>query len=153
MKYVLMSILFIGFSAHADLYRWVDRETGSVRFSNTPPPWFGDPEKERGAPAVEVIPYRGPGAPPRSAAAPEVSPQAGSKTELERRWRNALQQVTAIAERPDIDRLVPQLQEAVRTAEALSAELNRIDPGGAAARERETQGVMERIRRGLQAAR
>jgi len=152
MKYSLLAALFLTFPASADLYRWIDRESGSVKFSNTPPPWFGDPERERGAPAVEVIPSRGPGTPPKPAA-PEVSPQAGSKTELERRWRNALQQVTAIAERPDIDRLMPQLQEAVRTAEALSAELNRIDPGGAAAREREVQGTLERIRRGLQAAR
>jgi len=243
MKYVLMSILFIGFSAHADLYRWVDRETGSVRFSNTPPPWFGDPEKERGAPAVEVIPYRGPGAPPRSAATPEVSPATarqvtnletrwaslvrffaalppttdfrragtglrqqieayqGLSAELDRldpagtprrraqeagifetlrrgleaqlnpkppaqpaaelvpppqaeaRWRQALQQVTAIAERPEPARSMPELQDALRTLEALHVELNKLDPNGAAAREREVQATLERVRRSFQAAR
>ena len=149
MKYSLLAALFLTFPASADLYRWIDRESGSVKFSNTPPPWFGDPERQRGAPAVEVIPYRGSGAPPKPAA-PDAAPARAS---LEAGWRKALQQVTAIAERPDIDRLVPQLQEAVRTAEALSAELNRIDPSGAAAREREVQGTLERIRRGLQAAR
>jgi hypothetical protein len=59
------------FPAHADLYRWIDRETGSVKFSSTPPPWYGDPEKQKNAPAVEVIPYRAPGAPAKPA--PEVA--------------------------------------------------------------------------------
>lgn len=40
----------------ADLYRWVDPETGSVKFSSYLPPWFGDAPKERRAPKVEVIP-------------------------------------------------------------------------------------------------
>jgi hypothetical protein len=44
--------------AAADLYRWVDPDTGSIKFSNYPPPWFGDPAKERRAPKVEVIPER-----------------------------------------------------------------------------------------------
>jgi len=149
MKYSLLAALFLTFPASADLYRWIDRESGSVKFSSTPPPWFGDPERERGAPAVEVIPYRGSGAPPKPAA-PDAAPARAS---LEAGWRKALQQMTAIAERPEPERNMAQLQEALGAAEAFRAELNRIDPGGAAARERETQGVMERIRRGLQAAR
>ena len=42
----------------ADLYRWVDPETGSVKFSSYPPPWHGDAAKERRAPKVEHIPAR-----------------------------------------------------------------------------------------------
>lgn len=45
--------------AAADLYRWVDPDTGSVKFSSYPPPWYGDPAMERRAPKVEVIPERG----------------------------------------------------------------------------------------------
>jgi hypothetical protein len=44
--------------AAADLYRWVDPETGSVKFSSYPPPWYGDEAKERRAPKVEVIPSK-----------------------------------------------------------------------------------------------
>jgi len=44
--------------AAADLYRWVDPATGSVKFSSYPPPWFGDPAQARRAPKVEVIPER-----------------------------------------------------------------------------------------------
>jgi len=47
MKYSLLAALFLTFPASADLYRWIDRESGSVKFSNTPPPWFGDPEREQ----------------------------------------------------------------------------------------------------------
>jgi hypothetical protein len=42
--------------AAADLYRWVDPETGSVKFSSYPPPWYGDAAKQRRAPKVDLIP-------------------------------------------------------------------------------------------------
>ncbi len=45
--------------AAADLYRWVEPESGSIKFSSYPPPWYGDPVKQRRAPKVEVIPERG----------------------------------------------------------------------------------------------
>jgi hypothetical protein len=57
--------------AHADLYRWVDRETGNVKFSNSPPPWFGDAEKQRTSPPVEVIRFGGPAAAKPAPAKPE----------------------------------------------------------------------------------
>jgi hypothetical protein len=59
----LIFVLVSGWSATAaaDLYRWVDPETGSVKFSSYPPPWYGDEAKERRAPKVEHIPPRGPG--------------------------------------------------------------------------------------------
>jgi hypothetical protein len=41
--------------ALADLYRWVDPETGTVKFSSYPPPWFNDAAKQGRAPKVEVI--------------------------------------------------------------------------------------------------
>jgi hypothetical protein len=51
---VLISLWAI--PAAADLYRWVDPETGSVKFSSYAPPWFGDAAKQKRAPKVEVIP-------------------------------------------------------------------------------------------------
>ena len=41
--------------ALADLYRWVDPETGTVKFSSYPPPWYNDPAQRGHAPKVEVI--------------------------------------------------------------------------------------------------
>jgi len=53
---ICMMLLFRAGPAAADLYRWVDPESGSVKFSSYPPPWYGDEAKQRHAPKVEVIP-------------------------------------------------------------------------------------------------
>ena len=55
---IVAALLWTG-TAAADLYRWVDPETGSVKLSSYPPPWYGDEARERRAPKVEVIPARG----------------------------------------------------------------------------------------------
>jgi hypothetical protein len=78
--------LFSG-PAAADLYRWVDPATGSVKFSNYPPPWYGDPEKERRAPKVEVIPDR------------SSAPSSGPKPEDEA--RKEAKPAAKTAARPD----------------------------------------------------
>ena len=59
----------------ADLYRWVDPETGSIKFSSYPPPWHGDPTQERRAPKVEVIPER--------SRAPSSGPKPDEEARLE----------------------------------------------------------------------
>src|SRR6185369_8651150 len=82
--------------AAADLYRWVDPETGSVKFSSYPPPWFGDPARERRAPKVEQIPAGKPSAageaappdgkePPRTAPEPRAKLQAPTSSAQEER--------------------------------------------------------------------
>src|SRR5262245_42455735 len=83
-------------SASADLYRWIDRETGTVKFSSYPPPWYGDPEKEARSPAVEVIPSK-PQARPITSAAPKPVPPAGAVAELEARFLAILQSLQSIA--------------------------------------------------------
>ena len=55
-----VAFLILCSAAHADLYRWVDPETGSVKISNTPPPWY----ERSGGPAVERVPYAPPAAKP-----------------------------------------------------------------------------------------
>jgi hypothetical protein len=64
--------------AIADLYRWVDPETGSVKFSSYPPPWYGKEQSAPRAPKVEVI------APMKSAPAfapePDADPAPAAKT-------------------------------------------------------------------------
>ena len=60
---LLLRRALVALPAHADLYRWVDPQTGSVKFSSYPPPWFGDQARELHAPATEVIVYQAPGAP------------------------------------------------------------------------------------------
>jgi hypothetical protein len=72
---LLLSLLFSG-AAMADLYRWVDPQSGSVKFSSLPPPWLGDAEREAVSPKVQVITGQPKPAPPagRSPAAGEKPP-------------------------------------------------------------------------------
>ena len=66
MKKLAFLLALLPLAAQADLYRWVDPETGSVKLSNYPPP-----------PAVaeraEIVPFRGVAAPApeEKAAAPK----------------------------------------------------------------------------------
>lgn len=60
--FVALAIGLAAAPASADLYRWVDPDTGSTKYSSYPPPWFGDPARERRAPKVEVIPTLAPAA-------------------------------------------------------------------------------------------
>ena len=93
--------------AAADLYRWVDPETGSVKFSSYPPPWFGDAAKEARAPKVEVIPAGGPApaiegtapdtnAPPKPLPEAGTKPQAPAKSSQEDRRKLLLKQIAAL---------------------------------------------------------
>jgi len=128
------------FSVHADLYRWVDPETGSVKFSSYPPPWFGDPAQERRAPKVEVIPERRPG---QSSAAEAAGGADGRGVEaLEAQRRALLQQFPQVVARgggPDA------MRKYVESYAALSEQLDRLDPARAELRRAELQAAMDRI--------
>lgn len=123
-------------SAAADLYRWVDPETGSVKFSNSPPPWFNDAAKQGRAPKVEVI------APARTAPAfeprPETerepaAPPAGDAPRADRRaalLKLLAQRVAAlIAAAPDAaERAFIELSEPLQELEQLDRQSKSISP-------------------------
>jgi hypothetical protein len=136
------------FPAHADLYRWIDRQTGSVKFSNTPPPWYGDPEKQRNAPAVELIPYRASAAPVKPAVN-EGAALARALAVLEGRWAELNRFFAALPATADFSR-AGGLRRQLETYVALSAELDRLDPAGAARRRAQDAGILERLRRELE---
>lgn len=151
MRIFLLLMALTALPAQADIYRWIDPESGSVKFSNVPPPWFGDPEKERRAPAVEVIQYRGPGAPAKPAAAPEKpSPAASMIATLEARWAGLMQFFATLPATTDFNRAGSGIQQQLEAYQALSAELDRLDPAGAQRRRAREAGVFETMRRGLE---
>ena len=47
MRFLALALVLLSFCVHAELYRWIDRASGSVKYSSTPPPWYGDAAKER----------------------------------------------------------------------------------------------------------
>jgi hypothetical protein len=152
MRYLVFFAMLVAFPVQADLYRWVDPQSGSVKFSSYPPPWFGDPDRERGAPAVEVIPYRGTGAPAKPVAAPEKpSPAASMIATLEARWAGLMQFFATLPATTDFNRAGSGIQQQLEAYQALSAELDRLDPAGAQRRRAQEAGVFETMRRGLEA--
>ena len=131
-------MLLAALPAHADLYRWVDPQSGSVKFSNSPPPWY---ESERG-PKVERIPYRVPGA---KAPEPEKPAAAASAIAfLEARWRETLRSLDDLAERGGDPAAVKRQLEA---HEVLTTELDRFDPGGRERRRAEQRSVLQRLQK------
>ena len=149
--------------AAGDLYRWVDPETGSVKFSSYPPPWYGKPELERRSPKVERIPAGqepppvqpeivkepAPEAAPRPAPAAGGSPPASDAAGLETVRKALLQRLAALQRREDFERAGQGLQQQLAAYQALVAELDRIDPKGAVARRAETQSLLEKLRAGM----
>lgn len=122
MRRFLALMLFVT-AAHADLYRWIDPETGSVKFSNVPP------ASQTG---VQVVPYRG------RAPLPE-KPGASGAADLEPRWRRLLGEISAAP--AGSPALPQQLQEFV----GVSTELDKADPAGAARRRGEAEAVLQRL--------
>jgi hypothetical protein len=144
LRLCLALALLLPFVTYADLFRWIDPETGSVKFSNSPPPWYGDPLRERNSPAVEVLPFRQAGK-PRSA-----DPGQGSSAValLQARRRELL----GALQRPDLQRGGENLQRQLEGLQAVSTELDRLDPKGAPERNLETQDALNKLRQRLEAA-
>ncbi len=131
--------------AQADLYRWIDPESGSVKLSSQPPT---DPRVN-----AEVLPYRAPTPPPKTpsaaaaAAKPAATPSGAPNVQaLEARWRELLNQLANA--RPEEVVRNPSLAE---TYEAARAELDQLDPNGAVRRQAVATRALERLREGLAA--
>ena len=131
-------------SVLADLYRWIDPETGSVKFSSYPPPWYGDPAQEARAPKVEHIPERAAGA----AADPGAVP-GNALDALEERRKRVMQQIATLPADPQ--RAGAGLKQHLEAYTAVIAEMDRLDPKGADRRRGEAQPLLERLIEGLRA--
>ena len=151
MRFLLLIAALAPSIAHADLYRWVDPQTGSVKFSSYPPPWFGDQATELRAPAVEVLVYRQPGAPKPAAEPPKTAATAGILAALETRLAGLAQSFSALPANTDFTRAGSGIQQQLEAYQAVAAELDRLDPAGAARRRQQEVGIVEKLRRGLEA--
>jgi|tagenome__1003787_1003787.scaffolds.fasta_scaffold20283672_2 hypothetical protein len=142
MRIALLLALVAG-SAHADLYRWVDPASGSVKFSSLPP---SDPRVEPG-----VVRYNAPALPPKPVA---VAPAASGPTaELESKWRTLLTELIGSLKRGDLAKGSDDLRQHLQAYEAVRSQLDRLDPAGAARRAAEAAVLVERLKQGATAAR
>ena len=124
---IALALLALATAAHADLYRWVDPQTGSVKFSSVAPP--------ASQPGVELLPYRGDAAP--------AKPASSARIALEQRWRELLEDIAHSTVASPAQS--PALQQQLRELAATSAELERLDPAGADRRRAEAQRALQRL--------
>ena len=155
-----LAILVAGFfwtgTAAADLYRWVDPESGSVKFSSYPPPWYSEEIQQRGMPKVERIASRSDA--PARRDEPEKARPTGIGQELskalevlEEKRKALMASFGSLPKGEDFSRAGEGLRQQVEAYDAISAELDRMDPKGAARRKAAAQPLMERIVEGLRA--
>jgi len=151
MRFLLLMATLATTPAYADLYRWVDPQTGSVKYSSYPPPWFGQPALELNAPATEVVVYRPPGAPKPAPAPAKPGAAASVLAALETRLAGLAQFFSALPSNTDFSRAGSGIQQQIEAYQAVAAELDRLDPAGAARRRQQEAGFIETLRRGLEA--
>ena len=147
MRPLLFPLFLWATAADADLYRWIDPESGSVKYSSVAPSWYGDGERQGRAPAVEVVPYAPTGVPARK---PEeaATPGRTAVAALEARWRAFLQAFSALTT-SDFENAGRGLGEQLRAYQAVVLELDRLDPAGAARRRAQEAPVMEKLEMAL----
>jgi hypothetical protein len=145
---LLLTSLFLGGVARADLYRWVDPDTGSVKYSSYPPPWYGDEAKQRGAPKVERIPAGSDRTAKPEAAAGGPQDAARNFEVPEAQRKAMLQQMPAIAARGGTAGGVPALQKQLEAFAAVSEQLDKLNPEGAVARRVEAEAVLQKLIKG-----
>ena len=119
---VLLTALLIAGArpAHADLYRWVDPHSGSVKYSSVPPP-----ASQAG---VQVIPSRA-----------HEAPASPGHDALELRWREVLAGISAAAPGS------PELEQRLTELAAVATALDRADPAGSQRRRAQAQAVLRRF--------
>jgi hypothetical protein len=137
MRSSFLAAALVALPVHADLYRWVDPASGSVKYSSVAPSWYGEP----GRPPVEVLPAQ-----PQAAAAKDKPVEAPAAA-LEARWRSYLQGFEAAAAGGDFERAARLIQGQMEAYQSVVAELDRADPGGKKRRLAEEQMVLEKLKR------
>ena len=139
----LLLLLLLPAAAHADLYRWVDPATGSIKFSNLPPDAGVD---------AQVVRYQGPVPPKPPAVSAKPPPVAQSEAPgvpaLEAQF-NALYAQLASAPPQSYRNADEKLRRQMQAYEALRAELDRLDPAGAPRRSAATLALVERLKQAL----
>jgi len=137
----LVLLAFVSLPAHADLYRWIDPQSGSVKLSSQPP---ADPDI-----AAQLVPFRAPAAPRQQSAVPQKSKPAATLAELEARWSQMLTQLSATAQ--NAGRSSQAWQQQLEAYEAVRVELDRLDPAGAVRRRNEAITILERLKQNFAA--
>ena len=132
--------------ALAELYRWRDPQTGTIKYSSYPPPWYGDESREASSPKVEVLGER------QGAGNAERKPTDGMAEKvaevirfMEQRREQLLSRMTVARASAGFDPGNPAFKADVQAYRAVTRELDKFDPKGAAARRKSDAQVFQNL--------
>jgi len=132
--------------ARAELYRWRDPQTGTIKYSTYPPPWYGDEAREATAPKVEVLGNPQPGAKERGTPADEMAEKVAEVIRyMEQRRGQLLARMTVARASAGFDPSDPSFQADLRAYRGVTRELDKFDAKGAAARRSADARVFENL--------
>lgn len=150
MRIVLLGALLAAFlgvacDAGADLYRWRDPQTGSIKYSSYPPPWYGDESRAASAPKVEVL--GGPSDGDAKAKAPDAMAEKVAEVIrfMEQRREQLLSRMTVARASAGFTPSNPAFRADVEAYRNVTRELDKFDPKGASARRRSDARVLENL--------
>lgn len=136
----------VAFDADAELYRWRDPHTGTIKYSSYPPPWYGDESRAASAPKVEVL---GGEKPAGGADAKASDPMAEKVAEvirfMEQRREQLLSRITVARASAGFSPTDPAFRADLEAYRNVTRELDKFDPKGAAARSKADARVFENL--------
>jgi hypothetical protein len=133
-------------SALAELYRWRDPQTGTIKYSSYPPPWYGDESREAGAPKVEVLGGGQPGGKESRTPADEMAAKVAEVIRfMEQRREQLLSRMTVARASAGFDPADPGFKADLQAYRAVTSELDKFDPNGATARRRTDARVFDNL--------
>ncbi len=132
-------------NALAELYRWRDPQTGTIKYSSYPPPWYGDESREASAPKVEVI-----GAPQAEGANRTPADEMAEKVAevirfMEQRRAQLLSRMTLARASAGFDPEDAAFKADLQAYRAVTRELDKFDPKGASLRRRADTRAFENL--------
>jgi len=168
-RFACASLLALALPAtvQAELYRWIDPESGSVKYSSYPPRWLSDPAQAKRNPKVEVIKEIAPPVQSRDAIAPVdgstasrqmglpepasvVSPVDGANasaiSQLEAKRRALINGLLVAVRAPDFTPNRIEFRRQVEDLRQVSERLDELDPGRVEVRRREEARLVEQIK-------
>ena len=132
--------------ARAELYRWRDPQTGTIKYSSYPPPWYGDETREANAPKVEVLGNHQPSDKERGTPADEMAEKVAEVVRfMEQRRGQLLARMTVARASAGFDPSDPAFQADLQAYRGVTRELDKFDAKGAAARRSADARVFENL--------
>jgi hypothetical protein len=149
MRIILLGVLagaLAGLAPNAlgELYRWRDPQSGSIKYSTYPPPWYGDQAREAQSPKVEVLTGEREAAAAKSAPVDAMAEKVAEVIQfMEKRREQLRTRMTVARASAGFNLSDPAFQADLQAYRAVSRELDKFDSKGAVTRRAADATVFE----------